>query len=119
MQTEPQQKLKVNVKEIIYVEFLLILLITACQGSNTEADIGYGKTFFYKNCTACHNKTEGFRNAPSLLTLKSYDDSVLLKKLYGIKTDSFHNQFFKNVIYSEKEVKSVKEYIKNCFKPHY
>ena len=90
-----------------------------CNYSNTKADIGYGKSYFSKNCSACHGRNDGFDNGPSLLTLNNYDSLILFKKLTDIKTDPFHENYLKSLPYSNREINSICKYIKNYFELHY
>jgi mono/diheme cytochrome c family protein len=91
----------------------------SCENSNARADIGYGKSYFTINCSSCHGRNDGFGNAPSLLTLNDYDSLILLRKLRDIKKDSLHSDYFRSVKYSDREINSIREYIKNYFEPHY
>jgi cytochrome c553 len=113
MKMEVQQKLAIRHSIIIAFGFVFLLQLINCKDSNTKADLGYGKSFFNQNCSSCHEKNGGFDNAPSLVLLNKYDSLTLLKKLSDIKQDSLHGNYFKSVKYSNREINSIEEYIKN------
>ena len=104
---------------LILLVFFFLFQIIKCKNTNSEADVGYGKTYFNQNCNACHGQLSGFENAPSLSSLNNYDSLDLLKKLISITKDSLHRHRLESVNYSNKEINSINVYIKNYFKPHY
>jgi len=119
MKMEAPSKLTKRYSVIILSGFAFLIQITNCKNFNTKDGIGYGKSFFNDNCSACHGKNDGFDDAPSLLTLNNYDSITLLKKLNSIKQDSVHRNYFKSIKYSNKEINSIAQYIKDYFIPHY
>ena len=99
--------------------FILSLLLLSCKGSNLKPDIGYGKSYFYKNCSACHSPLMGFKITPSLFTLNSLDSLTLLEKLNSVKKDTRHLNYFDAKNYSSKEIMSVNAFIKYFFRTKY
>lgn len=115
MKMEVQQKL-INLSIIIFFGFGFLLFVNSCKNSK-EADIGYGKTYFMNNCSACHGLFDGFKNGPSILTMYNYDSLVLIQKLRKIKKDAIHKDFLNSAEYSKLEINSIYKYIKNYFEP--
>lgn len=103
---------------ILFGLFFLLQFIK-CKSSNSKGDVGYGKSFFMKRCSACHGRNDGFNNAPSMLTLNSYDSMTLVKKLTDIKKDSTHSDYLHSIKYSKKEVNSIYKFIRHYYTPHY
>jgi mono/diheme cytochrome c family protein len=100
--------------------FIFLLQIAGCRNNNSKANIGIGNSIFNQYCSSCHGlKDGGFNNAPGLITLDNYDSLTLLKKLRQIGDDSLHGSYLKSINYSNREVTSIYQYIKNYFKPHY
>lgn len=118
MKMEVRQKLIIH---SLYFLFGIVFLLQfiQCNESDTKEDIGYGKSFFIENCSSCHQRNDGYNEAPSLLVLNNYDSLSLFNKLSNIKQDSIHGNYFKNLKYSNKEANSIYEYIKHTFEPHY
>jgi mono/diheme cytochrome c family protein len=85
----------------------------------STAGIGYGKLFFYKNCSACHGPRDGYKNAPTTFDLNKFDSLELQNKLKNIKSDSVHKHFIEPIEYSDKEIISIREFIKDYFNPRY
>lgn len=104
---------------LILICSVFLFQLTSCKNSDTKADIGYGKTYFMDNCSACHGRYKGFDNAPSILTMYNYDSLILLKKLVNIKQDSIHKNYFNSEKYSDKEINSLLLYIREYFEPRF
>jgi|SRR5690242_14079766 len=115
MKMEMQQRLTA-LSITAFLGFGFLLLINGCKNSK-EADIGHGKTYFINNCSACHGRLDGFKNAPSLLTIYNYDSLILIDKLKNIKQDDFHKNLIVSQRYSIREIHSVYKYIKENFEP--
>lgn len=113
-----QQKL-ISRSIFILFGFIVFFNFLSCSDSDTKADVGYGKSYFMNNCSACHGRYNGFDNTPGMLTMYNYDSLTLLKKLRDIKQDSIHRRYFNSEKYSNKEINSILEFIKEYFEPHY
>jgi cytochrome c553 len=109
---------KLNSIIIAFVFFFLLFGIK-CKQSDTVADVGYGKEYFKKNCYACHARTYGYKNAPTIFLLNKYDSLNLFNKLNDIMKDSIHSQRLELKKYSRKEIYSIQKYIKTYFDPVY
>jgi mono/diheme cytochrome c family protein len=118
MKTVALQKL---ITHSLYFLFGIVfsLQFIQCNESDTKGDIGYGKSFFIKNCASCHQWNNGYKGAPGLLVLNSYDSLTLFNKLHNFKQDSVHGNYFKDLKYTNKEVNSIYKYIRYTFEPHY
>lgn len=105
-----------TLNNLIIVGLVIIVQFIGCTYSDTEANVGYGKSYFMQHCASCHGRYQGFQNAPGILTLYTYDSLTLLKKLENIKEDSLHKNYL-NYKYSEYEIKSLLIFIRKYFDP--
>lgn len=115
MKMEVQQKL-ITLSITAFLAFELLLIVNGCKSSK-QADIGYGKSYFMNNCSACHGRLDGFKNAPSILTMHNYDSLMLIDKLTHIKQDDFHKNLIDYKKYTNIEINSIFKYIKENFEP--
>ena len=96
---------------------ILFIAIYSCKHSSSNAEIKYGGDIFIANCASCHGVRDGYKNAPTLQTLHTYDSLSLIRKLKVIQSDSIHRgRFPKN---SDKVLSSIYTYIKDYFEPRY
>jgi hypothetical protein len=114
---EAPQKLVRNSIIFIYVIVIGLQLMNCTTG---KANKSYGKYFFNENCSVCHyKKYDGIEKSPGLLTLSKYDSVTLAEKMRGIKQDSIHGIILQTVKYSDKEINSICEFIKDYYKMDY
>lgn len=91
-----------------------------CSQGNNKADIGYGKSFYSEKCLSCHGfTTSSTPDAVTLMTMNNYDSLLLLDKLRNLTKDELHAGQLENVKFSEKEILSLTNYIRDYFKPRY
>lgn len=88
-----------------------------CKNPGSKADLQYGANLFRDKCSACHWRGDGYKNAPSLITIYHWDSVTLVKRLWKIKGDSIHKGHFEP--YNAKEVNSIYCYLRNYFEPRY
>lgn len=120
MKTQMRQKLVICNSFLFLFFAITVMQFINCSNATTIANVGYGKSFFYKNCGICHNrKYDGSDGTPGLLTFNNYDSLSLDEKLRGIKLDSIHGVILYPLKYSDKEIVSLNEFIKEYFKPSY
>ena len=79
-----------------------------------------GKSFYKEKCLSCHGfTTSSTIDAVTLMTMNDYDSLLLLAKLRNLKKDELHTGQLENVKFSEKEILSLANYIRDYFKPRY
>lgn len=96
---------------------VLFIATYSCNRPNSNADIKYGGDIFIANCASCHGVRDGYKTAPTLWTLHTYDSLTLIRKLNEIKSDSLHHGRFPED--SNKVLSSIYMYIKDYFEPRY
>jgi mono/diheme cytochrome c family protein len=115
-----QMRQKLIIHSIYFLlGFALFLEFIQCNKPDDKGNVAYGKSFFITNCASCHQRSDGYKNAPSIIALNNYDSLTLLKKLSYIQQDSVHIYYFKTATYSNKEINSIYKYIKSTLEPHY